>query len=473
MIYRDKEDFLDEYDNLINISNIGYIIQDFQNSLSRLNKLKDLYNPKLNENDINVNHAKEITDLATSYTYSIPISFNGGNIDNLVEYFKSIDQDSYNYGLGKEQSIYGKAYELISFDSDNYLGVEMPYLTKLSVFNTFIVQDNTNKHKTFLGVYYSTDTDKQGNIIKYIVTIYTTTKIYTATGTDLQSLTVQTEEEHLLGEVPIFQLCNNEEEKGDFEDVIGLIKAYNVLQENRCKDKQQFVDKLLVITNSSLGDTEDEVRQSLEYLKKYNVLELNNDETNTVDAKYINVAMDEEQVEVLKKALSNDIHKIAKVPDLTDSNFASNSNVSGIAMAYKLFGTEQLAGEKERQFKKLLRWRFRIINNVLSLKGQGLDLYSISIKMKRNVPDNLDDKLKELQGTEGILSIKTRLKRYDSEIDYDEEMKQLIKEKQQMAQMMASAYDNYDYKQSNNNDNNKQDDKAEQIEQQNNNNNDR
>ena len=33
------------------------------------------------------------------------------------------------------------------------------------------------------------------------------------------------------------------------------------------------------------------------------------------------------------------------------------------------------------------------------------------------------------------------------EIDYDEEMKQLIKEKQQMAQLMASAYDNYDYKQ--------------------------
>ena len=462
MIYRDKEDFLDEYDNLINIDNVGYLIQEFQSDLGRLNKLKDLYNPKLNENDINVNHAKEITDLATSYTYSIPMSFSGGDVDNLVEYFKSIDQDSYNFGLGKEQSIYGKAYELISFDSDNYLGVEMPYLTKLSVFNTFIVKDNTNKHKTFLGVYFSTDTDAQGNIVKYIVTIYTRTRIYTAIGRDLHSLTLQTEEEHLLGEVPIFQLSNNAEEKGDFEDVVGLINAYNVLQHNRCKDKQQFVDKLLVITNSSLGDTEDEVRQSLEYLKKYNVLELNNDDTNTVDAKYINVALDEEQVEVLKKALSNDIHKIAKVPDLTDSNFASN--VSGIAMAYKLFGTEQLAGEKERQFKKLLRWRFRIINNVLSLKGQGLDLYSISIKMKRNVPDNLDDKLKELQGTEGILSIKTRLKRYDSEIDYDEEMKQLIKEKQQMAQIMASAYDNYDYKQY---------DKAEQIEQNNNNNNDK
>lgn len=449
MIYRDREDFLDEYDNLININNVAYLIQEFQSGLGRLNKLKDLYDPKLNEDYININHAKEITDLATSYTYSIPISFSGGNVENLVEYFKSVDQDVHNFGLGKEQSIYGKAYELISFDSDNYLGVEMPYLTKLSVFNTFIVKDNTNKHKTFLGVYYSTDTDSQGNIIKYIVTIYTRAKIYTATGTDLQSLILQTEEEHLLGEVPICQLSNNAEEKGDFEDVIGLIKAYNVLQENRCRDKQQFVDKLLVITNSSLGDTEEEVRQSLEYLKKYNVLELNNDDTNTVDAKYINVTMNEEQVEVLKKALSNDIHKIAKVPDLTDINFASS--ISGIAMAYKLFCTEQLAGEKERQFKKLLRWRFRIINNVLSLKGQGLDLYSISIRMRRNVPDNLDDKLKELQGTEGILSIKTRLNRYDSEIDYDEEMKQLIKEKQLMTQIMATAYDNYDYKQSNNN----------------------
>lgn len=459
MIYRDKEDFLDEYDNLININNVGYLIQEFQNTLGRLEKLKDLYNPKMTD-EITVNHAKEITDLATSYTYGLPISYSDGNIDNLVDWFTMIDEDSHNYKLGKEQAIYGKAYELISMDDDNDFGIPMPYLTNLSVFNTFIVKDNTNKHKTFLGVYYSTDTDQQGNIVKYIVTIYTRAKIYTAIGSDLQSLHIVTEEEHLFKEVPIIQLNNNSEEKGDFENVVGLIKAYDALQENRCRDKQQFVDKLLVITNSSLGDTVDEVRQSLEYLKKYNVLQLNNDETNTVDAKYINVAMDEEQVEVLKKALSNDIHKIAKVPDLTDSNFASN--VSGIAMAYKLFGTEQLAGEKERQFKKLLRQRFKIINNVLSLRGQGLDLYSISIRMKRNVPDNLDDKLKELQGTEGILSLRTRLQRYDEEIDVDEELKRLQEEKQQNMQMMANAYDNYDY--------NKQNDKAEQIEQNNNNN---
>ena len=58
LIYRDKEDFLDEYDNLININNVGYVIQDFQNSLGRLNKLKDLYNPKMNENEINNNTRK-------------------------------------------------------------------------------------------------------------------------------------------------------------------------------------------------------------------------------------------------------------------------------------------------------------------------------------------------------------------------------------------------------------------------------
>ena len=458
MIYRDKEDFLDEYDNLINISNIGYIIQDFKNSLSRLNKLKDLYNPKMSD-EITINHAKEIVDLSTSYTYGLPVSYSNGNIDNLVDWFTMIDEDSHNYKLGKEQAIYGKAYELISMDADNDFGIPMPYLTNLSVFNTFVVKDNTNKHKTFLGVYYNTDT------VKYIVTIYTRAKIYVAEGSDLQSLHIISEEEHLFKEVPIIQLNNNSEEKGDFENVIGLIKAYNILQQNRCTDKQQFVDKLLVITNSSLGDTEEEVRQSLEYLRKYNVLELTNDQTNSVDAKYINVTFDEEQVEVLKKSISNDIHKIAKVPDLTDENFASN--VSGIAMAYKLFGTEQLSMEKEREFKKLLRQRFKIINNVLSLRGQGLDLYNISIRMKRNVPDNLDDKLKELQGTEGILSLRTRLQRYDEEIDVEEELKRLQEEKQQNMQMMAKAYDNYDYKQGNNNDN-KQDDKAEQEEDNNN-----
>ena len=41
---------------------------------------------------------------------------------------------------------------------------------------------------------------------------------------------------------------NNARETGDFERVLPLIDAYDILQSDRVNDKQQFADALLVLT---------------------------------------------------------------------------------------------------------------------------------------------------------------------------------------------------------------------------------
>ena len=115
-------------------------------------------------------------------------------------------------------------------------------------------------------------------------------------------------------------------------------------------------------------------------------------------------------------------------------------------MSYKLLGFEQLGKQKESKFIDLLRRRLRLINNVLSLKGRGFDVNEISIKMYRTLPANLDDKLKELQGTDGVLSLRTRLTRYDSELDIDRELELIEEEKSNYSQRMANAYGDYNFK---------------------------
>ena len=45
---------------------------------------------------------------------------------------------------------------------------------------------------------------------------------------------------------------NNEEKQGDFEQMIPLIDAYNVLQSDRVNDKEQFVDAFLFLTGIDL-----------------------------------------------------------------------------------------------------------------------------------------------------------------------------------------------------------------------------
>ena len=55
-------------------------------------------------------------------------------------------------------------------------------------------------------------------------------------------------------------------------------------------------------------------------------------------------------VENMKNRLDKDIHKFAKCPNMSDQEFASNA--SGIAIKFKLLGTENLVSIKERKFKR-------------------------------------------------------------------------------------------------------------------------
>lgn len=76
----------------------------------------------------------------------------------------------------------------------------------------------------------------------------------------------------------------------------------------------------------------------------------------------------ESDADVLRRALSEDIHKFSMVPDLTDEQFAANA--SGVAMRYKLLGLEQLTGVKERYFREGLRCRVRLFAHYLALLGE-------------------------------------------------------------------------------------------------------
>ena len=74
-----------------------------------------------------------------------------------------------------------------------------------------------------------------------------------------------------------------------------------------------------------------------------------------------------------------------------------------------------------------------------------IDLPIVDIKMNRALPVSLDDRLKELQGTDGYLSLETRLRNYDPDLDIDEEMKRITKEREEKNKQMATAYGNYNF----------------------------
>lgn len=402
----------------------------------------------LPNNKLICNHAEYITDMAVGYVFGTPISYTGDeSIEQLNDIFIEIDEDSHNNELALDCSICGVGYELVYMNNEE---VPYPELAVLNPMSTFLVCDDTVNQKPMFGVAYSPKFDINDTLKGYEVNVYTDKEIYRYLFDDLQDRSPQEIDldEHYFGEVPIIEYQNNKKLKGDFEGVISLIDAYNLLQSDRVNDKEQMVDALLAVVGASLGDDQDEKVETARLLKEMKIIEL--DEGG--DAKWLVKGLNEQQTEILKKSLKDDIHEFSKVPCLTDENFVGNA--SGVAMKYKLLGFEQLGKTKERYFKKGLRQRLKLMANIENIRAKNIDVKTIDITMKRSLPVDDEALARIAQETEGFISWETRVLRFDSEIDVEEERKRLEEERQKSLEETQKAFGSYDFKEENEDDSN-------------------
>ena len=417
----------------------------------RLNKYYDgehkilertLSSESLPNNKIVANHAEYITDMATGYVFGTPVSYSGDGSEELNNIFIEIDEDSHNNELALDLSIFGVGYELLYMNNEE---VPYPELAVVSPLNSFIVVDSTVKHKPIFGVTYFPKFDIDNNLKGYDVNVYTEINKthYFFSNLTSESPDIIDIEEHYFNGIPFIEYKNNKKFKGDFEGVITLIDAYNLLQSDRVNDKEQVVDALLAVIGASLGDDTDEKVETAKLLKELKIIELD----QGGDAKWLVKNLNETEIEVLKNSLKDDIHEFSKVPCLTDENFVGNA--SGVAMKYKLLGFEQLGKTKERYFKQGLRQRLKLMSNIENIRAKNIDSSQIDITMKRSLP--VDDELaaRIAQETEGFISWETRVKRFDEEINIEEERKRLDEEKRKSMEDKQKAFGSYDFKNQN------------------------
>ena len=172
---------------------------------------------------------------------------------------------------------------------------------------------------------------------------------------------------------------NNPEILGDFEPVISLIDAYNLLQSDRVNDKEQLVDAILCMYGMDFDDKQAEMLKDSRMLANI-----------PVDGRveYLVKTLQEADVDVLRKNIENDIHKISMVPNMSDENFVGNS--SGVAIRYKLLAFEQNVKNKERYMEKGLMERFELYNNYLHTISQMeiVPIEEVDAVFTRNLPSN-------------------------------------------------------------------------------------
>src|SRR5690625_5175115 len=186
---------------------------------------------------------------------------------------------------------------------------------------------------------------------------------------------------HVFGGVPLIEYENNKYRYGDFEKELHLIDLYDSAQSDTANYMTDLNDAMLKITGN--------VQMSMDDAKKYReanimLLEPSKDaegKEGKVDADYIYKQYDVDGTEAYKNRVRDDILMFTNTPNLLDEKFSGNS--SGVAMLFKTFGLEQDRVSKERSFKRSLRNRYRLINNVSEVACvQQFDIADINILFK-------------------------------------------------------------------------------------------
>ena len=131
-------------------------------------------------------------------------------------------------------------------------------------------------------------------------------------------------------------------------------------------------------------------------------------------------------MEVLRKAIKEDIYTFSHVPNLTDENFVGNS--SGVAMEYKLLGLEMITKTKERYYKKALKQRITLYCNYLNLKAISINPTAIIPTFSRGLPKNLLELSQIITNLKGFVSQETLLNQLDFVEDAQTEIKKVDEE---------------------------------------------
>ena len=386
-------------------------LKEHLSSVDRLSRLRSYYDgshpihqrrksPGQPNNRIAHGFPRYIATMAAGYLIGNPVSYEADDQENaliaLMKEYTAGAIDSVDAELARNASIYGKGVELIYADEN-----ARPRATAIDPRDAFVVYDDSVENRPMLGMYAMPWRSPDGRLMGYFVYVYTCDSMITYRMKSLSQPDMKHPESvksHYFGCVPLIEYWNDEDEKGDFEGVISLIDAYDLLQSDRMNDKQQFVDALLVLYGCSL-ETDASGRTPGQQLREDKALSLPDCDAR---AEWLCKQLNEADTEVLRSAIKSDIHKMSMVPDLTDEHFAGNS--SGVAMRYKLLGLEQLTRIKERWFREALRQRLRAYAAFLACRGEAiLDPDKVRMVFTRALPVNELETAQTLNTLMGIL----------------------------------------------------------------------
>lgn len=393
-------------------------------------------NPDNAHNRVSTGFARYITNIRVGYFMGNDVQYKivtdddsekqlSKTLDDLITHYNDSSNTPYiDEMLKNDLSITGRAYDLVYVNA----GETTLNLAKVDSTTCFVVYDDSIKAQPLFAVRYY-QTGVLDELLQENYEIYTDSMIYRyhsdgglpQTNSPVNNVVLDSAEPHFFERVPLTEYKNNDERIGDWEPEIDQMDALDKAISTMANFQEDFNDAAMVATGRFANKTKPvyemddrgnikvgkdgkpivlvppkpiiDPKHHMFYLEPYIARTGLSEGQRTVvtpTLQYVTKQYDSAGWSTYTNFLINEIHKYTNTPNVNDPNFASNA--SGVAMSYKLWGSDQERKIQEALYKRGLRARISACiaywNKINALPGEN-DISVLADMVKPNFDPNL------------------------------------------------------------------------------------
>ncbi|MBR0085654.1 MAG: phage portal protein [Lachnospiraceae bacterium] len=372
------------------------------------------------DNRLAVNFPRYMTETFAGYGYGIPIQV-------------THEDDAVNeavQGFGKNNEISDHDAEMVKLCCEYGHGWEYLYQdeeanTKISAFTPielFTVYDDTIKNRALFSIRYGRhdyESDRPGEEYGEVMTAEEIKNFDNGAFTEVK--------DNPYGYIPVVEWKLNDERIGLYENVAGLIEAYNHTIGEKANDVDAFAEAYLAVMGAKLEDDQ------VYHIRDDRLINIyGTDNAKDILVQFLQKPTADGTQEHLLDRLQDHIYETSMVANISDDTFGSST--SGVSLAYKLQAMSNLALAFDRKIEKSLRKRYKIWSS-LSTNTTDKDMWQeIDIRFTRNLPKNLKEEAEVASQLGGVVSKETQLSVMPSIVpDVSVELERLDEEKKESA----------------------------------------
>ncbi|CAI2582518.1 hypothetical protein AKUA1202_05160 [Apilactobacillus kunkeei] len=405
------------------------------------------------DNRLIVNLPKKLTDTFNGFFIGDPIQIRYVDNTNQDESDKTNEEISnwmndVNFTdkaseYAKTADIYGRAY-FRAFDTADSIDIAV-----LSPRDTLVVYDNTPLNNPVIAINYSTNgisndvwvmDDKADYHFSDVNGKFSMVNIQeTEEG---QPNILNQENIHSFEGFPVFELPENDERVGIFDNVLSLIDAADEILSSKANDINSISNGILVVTGAQLTDDQLANVKTMHVLNLYDNDDdaLSDSNNRTPNAYYVTPDINDDMQEHMLDRTIEQVYQNAQVVNMNDSKFGqSASAISGIALKQRYQDMMSKAETKASKMDSSLRALFSCLFSKLKVDA---NVQNIEFNHKQSIPKNVLEEAQTVQALDGQVTNETKLSALSLVKDTHAEVQNWMNEQEQGVQNVKDIVNN-------------------------------